>query len=155
MIKKISNITSLWGRVLNKKISLQFFCLLAAVIVFGLGALLLLFVLMSSQRVSIHSCETVGELLPYLPDPNFVVFSLQEPYTNPLASISCWHVHCEECWLRTLVSYHRNIHTTLHSSFVRPSIEYAPLQELSLSLRFRHKFKGLILFTNYHKFLLK
>jgi len=25
-----------------------------------------------------------------------------EPYTNPLASISCWHVHCEECWLRTL-----------------------------------------------------
>lgn len=25
-----------------------------------------------------------------------------EPYTNPLTSISCWHVHCEECWLRTL-----------------------------------------------------
>lgn len=25
-----------------------------------------------------------------------------EPYTNALASISCWHVHCEECWLRTL-----------------------------------------------------
>ena len=32
-----------------------------------------------------------------------ILISLQEPYTNPLASISCWHVHCEECWLRTLV----------------------------------------------------
>lgn len=21
----------------------------------------------------------------------------------PLTSIQCWHVHCEECWLRTLV----------------------------------------------------
>jgi hypothetical protein len=20
----------------------------------------------------------------------------------PLASINCWHVHCEECWLKTL-----------------------------------------------------
>ncbi|KAJ8357588.1 hypothetical protein SKAU_G00203820 [Synaphobranchus kaupii] len=25
-----------------------------------------------------------------------------ESYTMPLASIQCWHVHCEECWLRTL-----------------------------------------------------
>ncbi|KAK3731061.1 hypothetical protein QZH41_019220 [Actinostola sp. cb2023] len=25
-----------------------------------------------------------------------------EPYSVPLVSISCWHVHCEECWLRTL-----------------------------------------------------
>lgn len=26
----------------------------------------------------------------------------------PLTSIQCWHVHCEECWLRTLVriSFH-------------------------------------------------
>ncbi|XP_028857003.1 E3 ubiquitin-protein ligase RNF220 isoform X2 [Denticeps clupeoides] len=23
-------------------------------------------------------------------------------YTIPLTSIQCWHVHCEECWLRTL-----------------------------------------------------
>uniref|UniRef100_A0A3B3SGA6 Ring finger protein 220a n=1 Tax=Paramormyrops kingsleyae TaxID=1676925 RepID=A0A3B3SGA6_9TELE len=27
-----------------------------------------------------------------------------DSYTMPLASIQCWHVHCEECWLRTLVS---------------------------------------------------
>lgn len=27
----------------------------------------------------------------------------QDSYTMPLTSIPCWHVHCEECWLRTLV----------------------------------------------------
>ncbi|XP_042675034.1 E3 ubiquitin-protein ligase RNF220 isoform X2 [Centrocercus urophasianus] len=26
-----------------------------------------------------------------------------DSYTMPLTSIQCWHVHCEECWLRTLV----------------------------------------------------
>ncbi|XP_076860482.1 E3 ubiquitin-protein ligase Rnf220-like [Brachyhypopomus gauderio] len=25
-----------------------------------------------------------------------------ESYAVPLTSIQCWHVHCEECWLRTL-----------------------------------------------------
>ncbi|XP_022254524.1 E3 ubiquitin-protein ligase RNF220-like isoform X2 [Limulus polyphemus] len=25
-----------------------------------------------------------------------------EPYTQPVVSVCCWHVHCEECWLRTL-----------------------------------------------------
>ncbi|XP_051950262.1 E3 ubiquitin-protein ligase RNF220-like [Xyrauchen texanus] len=25
-----------------------------------------------------------------------------DSYTVPLTSIQCWHVHCEECWLRTL-----------------------------------------------------
>ncbi|XP_061740026.1 E3 ubiquitin-protein ligase RNF220-like [Nerophis ophidion] len=25
-----------------------------------------------------------------------------DSYTTPLTSIQCWHVHCEECWLRTL-----------------------------------------------------
>ncbi|XP_037391824.1 E3 ubiquitin-protein ligase RNF220 [Pygocentrus nattereri] len=25
-----------------------------------------------------------------------------DSYTIPLTSIQCWHVHCEECWLRTL-----------------------------------------------------
>ena len=55
--------------------------------------------------------DNLTTLREVLPDSNFAVFSLQEPYTNPLASISCWHVHCEECWLRTLVSYCRNIYT--------------------------------------------
>ncbi|XP_077440366.1 E3 ubiquitin-protein ligase RNF220 isoform X1 [Vanacampus margaritifer] len=25
-----------------------------------------------------------------------------DTYSTPLTSIQCWHVHCEECWLRTL-----------------------------------------------------
>ncbi|XP_022241612.1 E3 ubiquitin-protein ligase RNF220-like isoform X2 [Limulus polyphemus] len=25
-----------------------------------------------------------------------------EPYTHPVVSVCCWHVYCEECWLRTL-----------------------------------------------------
>ncbi|KAJ4937420.1 hypothetical protein JOQ06_001979, partial [Pogonophryne albipinna] len=35
---------------------------------------------------------------------------LSDSYTMPLTSIQCWHVHCEECWLRTLsaVSFERN-----------------------------------------------
>ncbi|KAI7820522.1 hypothetical protein BC939DRAFT_457572 [Gamsiella multidivaricata] len=27
-----------------------------------------------------------------------------EPYTAPLTSIVCWHVHCEACWMQTLGS---------------------------------------------------
>ena len=37
----------------------QFFFFLAAVIALGLGALLLLFALLSAQKVSIHSWETL------------------------------------------------------------------------------------------------
>lgn len=25
-----------------------------------------------------------------------------DPYENPVVSIVCWHVHCQECWLKTL-----------------------------------------------------
>lgn len=25
-----------------------------------------------------------------------------EPYTKPVVSVCCWHVHCQECWLKTL-----------------------------------------------------
>lgn len=32
--------------------------------------------------------------LPYL---------FQEHYKKPVISTVCWHVHCEECWLHTLV----------------------------------------------------
>ena len=39
------------------------FIIVAAVIVVGLGALFLLFVLLYSQRVASQSCETLGELL--------------------------------------------------------------------------------------------
>ena len=39
------------------------FIIVAAVIVLGIGALFLLFVLLYSQRVASQSCETLGELL--------------------------------------------------------------------------------------------
>ena len=47
------------------------FIIVAAVIVLGIGALFLLFVLLYSQRVSSQSCETLGELLhhPYFDSP--------------------------------------------------------------------------------------
>lgn len=35
---------------------------------------------------------------------SFDFLRFQENYIVPLVSVSCWHVHCEECWLRTLVS---------------------------------------------------
>uniref|UniRef100_A0A3B5LDQ1 Uncharacterized protein n=1 Tax=Xiphophorus couchianus TaxID=32473 RepID=A0A3B5LDQ1_9TELE len=40
-----------------------------------------------------------------------------DSYTMPLTSIQCWHVHCEECWLRTLVrlTAHPHTHTQTHS----------------------------------------
>ena len=26
------------------------------------------------------------------------------PYSSPVTSVQCWHVHCEKCWLEALVS---------------------------------------------------
>ena len=87
----------------------------------------------------INNLATLQEVLS---DSNFAVFSLQEPYTNPLASISCWHVHCEECWLRTLVSYYRNVYTpSTHLSRAHLLNTPTPYTSLS-SMRFRPKFKG-------------
>ena len=48
---------------LARKLVILFVVIAAVVIVLGLGALFLLFVLLSSQRVSSHSCETLQELL--------------------------------------------------------------------------------------------
>lgn len=31
------------------------------------------------------------------------LFFFQEHYKKPVISTVCWHVHCEECWLHTLV----------------------------------------------------
>ncbi|MFT7801666.1 E3 ubiquitin-protein ligase RNF220-like isoform X3 [Arapaima gigas] len=43
-------------------------------------------------RGYIVGCGGIKRLLP----------PQRDSYTMPLASIQCWHVHCEECWLRTL-----------------------------------------------------
>ncbi|XP_049603492.1 E3 ubiquitin-protein ligase RNF220a isoform X3 [Syngnathus scovelli] len=37
----------------------------------------------------------------------------RDSYTMPLTSIQCWHVHCEECWLRTLVESWLNLRILL------------------------------------------
>lgn len=36
---------------------------------------------------------------------NMICLMLQEHYKKPVISVCCWHVHCEECWLHTLVSH--------------------------------------------------
>ncbi|XP_067846219.1 E3 ubiquitin-protein ligase RNF220a isoform X1 [Heptranchias perlo] len=36
-----------------------------------------------------------------------------DSYSMPLTSIQCWHVHCEECWLRTLIAWQQR-HKTWH-----------------------------------------
>ncbi|XP_076851954.1 E3 ubiquitin-protein ligase RNF220a isoform X8 [Brachyhypopomus gauderio] len=38
-----------------------------------------------------------------------------DSYTAPLTSIQCWHVHCEECWLRTLVRTHTHTHIYIYT----------------------------------------
>ncbi|XP_066548790.1 E3 ubiquitin-protein ligase RNF220a isoform X7 [Amia ocellicauda] len=43
-------------------------------------------------RGYIMGCTGIKQLLP----------PMRDSYTMPLTSIQCWHVHCEECWLRTL-----------------------------------------------------
>ena len=57
------------------KLHLHFFVVIAAaVIVLWLGALFLLFVLLYSQRVASHSCETLRELLHHLIQKAYTVF---------------------------------------------------------------------------------
>ena len=51
------------GRSLAAIVSCFCFIIVAAVIVLGLGVLFLLFVLMYSQRVATHLCETLRELI--------------------------------------------------------------------------------------------
>ncbi|XP_072430508.1 E3 ubiquitin-protein ligase RNF220a isoform X2 [Chiloscyllium punctatum] len=36
-----------------------------------------------------------------------------DSYSMPLTSIQCWHVHCEECWLRTLIAWQQRHKTWL------------------------------------------
>ena len=50
--------------------------IVAAVIVLGLGALFLLFVLLYSQRVASHSCETLRQLLhdPKIQEACYVIY---------------------------------------------------------------------------------
>ncbi|KAL8178809.1 UNVERIFIED_CONTAM: hypothetical protein K2H54_056620 [Gekko kuhli] len=44
-----------------------------------------------------------------------------DSYTMPLTSIQCWHVHCEECWLRTLVRLLTSC-MGVHNTFLFPNM---------------------------------
>jgi len=36
------------------------------------------------------------------PEVSFRCLICMDKYCKPVISVKCWHVHCEECWLRTL-----------------------------------------------------
>ena len=63
--------------------------MLAAVIVLGLGALFLLFVLLTSQSVSSHSCETLLELLT---DPEIKRTNKEEHLGSRCSNEKRWQV---------------------------------------------------------------
>eukprot|EP00842_Homolaphlyctis_polyrhiza_P006806 jgi/Hompol1/714/HPOL_002414-RA len=44
----------------------------------------------------------IRELEAALPSSSQKCLICMEAYKDPLASTICWHVHCQECWLRTL-----------------------------------------------------
>ncbi|XP_070563734.1 E3 ubiquitin-protein ligase Rnf220-like isoform X2 [Ptychodera flava] len=50
----------------------------------------------ASLKSRIHMLERHSK-----PD-KFKCLICMETYHNPVVSVQCWHVHCEECWLRTL-----------------------------------------------------
>ena len=49
-----------------------------------------------------------------------LAIGFQEPYVIPLTSVQCLNVHCEECWLRTLVSTHTQLATGFQEPYVIP-----------------------------------
>ncbi|KAG8184745.1 hypothetical protein JTE90_019344 [Oedothorax gibbosus] len=51
-----------------------------------------------------QTVTSLKEKIRELEDENRNVKCLicMEPYTKPVVSTTCWHVHCEECWLMTM-----------------------------------------------------
>ncbi|XP_039298742.1 E3 ubiquitin-protein ligase Rnf220 [Nilaparvata lugens] len=45
-------------------------------------------------------------------EEKFICLICMEHYKKPVISICCWHVHCEQCWLHTLVSIQN--YTSVH-----------------------------------------
>ena len=69
------------------------FIIVAAVIVLGIGALFLLFVLLYSQRVSSQSCETLGELLHTSPLANSAAAPLARSRIPPATQAMLNEMH--------------------------------------------------------------
>ncbi|GBM32893.1 hypothetical protein AVEN_216420-1, partial [Araneus ventricosus] len=59
---------------------------------------------MPSDTTSGHIISSLKERIKDLGDQSKNVKCLicMEPYTKPVVSTTCWHVHCEECWLMTM-----------------------------------------------------
>ncbi|CAL1282468.1 unnamed protein product [Larinioides sclopetarius] len=59
-----------------------------------------------SDSTSGHIISSLKEKIKDLGDQSKSVKCLicMEPYTKPVVSTTCWHVHCEECWLMTMVN---------------------------------------------------
>ncbi|XP_077499174.1 E3 ubiquitin-protein ligase Rnf220-like isoform X2 [Amblyomma americanum] len=52
-----------------------------------------------------HVLNSLRERLRQLEEQNSAAtrcLICMEPYTQPVVSVCCWHVHCQDCWLRTL-----------------------------------------------------
>ncbi|KAK8767673.1 hypothetical protein V5799_005543, partial [Amblyomma americanum] len=53
-----------------------------------------------------HVLNSLRERLRQLEEQNSAAtrcLICMEPYTQPVVSVCCWHVHCQDCWLRTLL----------------------------------------------------
>ncbi|GFS29928.1 e3 ubiquitin-protein ligase RNF220 [Nephila pilipes] len=59
---------------------------------------------MQSEKQNHHIISSLKEKIKDLEDQNKDVKCLicMDPYTKPVVSTTCWHVHCEECWLMTM-----------------------------------------------------
>uniref|UniRef100_T1DG04 Putative phosphonate ABC transporter n=1 Tax=Cupiennius salei TaxID=6928 RepID=T1DG04_CUPSA len=58
----------------------------------------------SGDEADDHIVSSLKEKIRDLEEQNKSVKCLicLEPYTKPVVSTTCWHVHCEECWLMTM-----------------------------------------------------
>ncbi|XP_076851948.1 E3 ubiquitin-protein ligase RNF220a isoform X2 [Brachyhypopomus gauderio] len=60
-------------------------------------------------------CRLYGGFFPGSGGTSRLLPLRRDSYTAPLTSIQCWHVHCEECWLRTLVRTHTHTHIYIYT----------------------------------------
>ncbi|XP_004537059.1 E3 ubiquitin-protein ligase Rnf220 [Ceratitis capitata] len=51
--------------------------------------------IIESLKLKLRQCENQGQ-------NKFKCLICLDDYRNPAISVACWHVHCEECWLRSL-----------------------------------------------------
>ena len=55
-----------------------------------------------SANINAHIVLFIGNSPTHESDTPLRCLICMDKYSKPLVSVQCWHVHCEECWLRTL-----------------------------------------------------